>query len=378
MRELAKKVKLIKILGFKLFRVMNSLLGLALGISLFYQLAPFINRFVDIPAGYISPISIGYYLFGGLFSGLIFFLLAPLFFRFIKKTVERTENKLINVSTGDLVLVAMAFTVTLVIALLVSYFLHRIPVVGVLLAPLVSLFVVFTGVKFAWARRNDFSFLSSLFKRGSSEHENNGETYKILDTSTIIDGRIVDICKSGFLEGVIVVAGFVLAELQHIADSSDLLKRNRGRRGLDVLNTIQKDLIIPVKIDETDYDDLNGVDNKLIRLAKELRGKIITNDNNLYKVCRLQDVAVLSIGDLAHAVKPLVATGEEMLVQVVKEGKETGQGLAYLDDGTMIVVENGRSLIGDTISVVVTTILQTSSGRMIFARPAETPEEIAT
>ncbi len=368
-------MKKIKSIGYKLFRVINSLLGLALGVSLFYQLAPFINQFIELPTGYISSVSIGYYLFGGLFFGLIFFLLAPLLFRFLKKSVERTENKLRKISTGDLALVAMALTVSLVISFLVSFFLNRIPVIGALLTPLVSLFIVYSGIKFAWERRNDFAFLSTLFKRSGTGQEKSGVFYKIIDTSTIIDGRIVDICKSGFLEGVIVVAGFVLAELQHIADSSDLLKRNRGRRGLDVLNTIQKELKIPVRIYETDYDDLNGVDSKLIKLAKELNGKIITNDQNLNKVCRLQGVAVLNISDLAHAVKPLVASGEEMLVQVVKEGKEAGQGLAYLDDGTMIVIENGRTLIGDTINVVVTTILQTSSGRMIFAKPAEKKEE---
>ena len=195
------------------------------------------------------------------------------------------------------------------------------------------------------------------------------EVFKILDTSAIIDGRIVDICKTGFLEGVLVVSGFVLEELRHIADSPDLLKRNRGRRGLDVLNKIQKEMDIPVQIYEGDFDDIPEVDSKLVRLAKTINGKIVTNDFNLNKVCELQGISVLNINELANAVKPVVLPGEEMLAQIIKDGKEAGQGVAYLDDGTMVVVEGGRRYIGETIEVLVTSVLQTAAGRMIFAKP---------
>lgn len=195
------------------------------------------------------------------------------------------------------------------------------------------------------------------------------EEHKILDTSVIIDGRIADICKTGFIEGTLVIPEFVLEELQHIADSSDLLKRNRGRRGLDILNKIQKELDVKVLIYEGDYEEIGEVDSKLVKLAKALRGKVVTNDFNLNKVCELQGVSVLNINDLANAVKPVVLPGEEIVVQVIKDGKEHGQGVAYLDDGTMIVVEGGREFIGTTMEVLVTSVLQTSAGRMIFAKP---------
>lgn len=195
------------------------------------------------------------------------------------------------------------------------------------------------------------------------------EEHKILDTSVIIDGRIADICKTGFIEGTIVIPEFVLEELQHIADSSDLLKRNRGRRGLDILNKIQKELDVKVLIYEGDFDEISEVDSKLVKLAKVLHGKVVTNDFNLNKVCELQGVSVLNINDLANAVKPVVLPGEEIIVQVIKDGKEHGQGVAYLDDGTMIVVEGGREFIGTTMEVLVTSVLQTSAGRMIFAKP---------
>ncbi|MGG4033486.1 PIN/TRAM domain-containing protein [Paenibacillus cisolokensis] len=195
------------------------------------------------------------------------------------------------------------------------------------------------------------------------------EEHKILDTSVIIDGRIADICKTGFIEGTLVIPEFVLEELQHIADSSDLLKRNRGRRGLDILNKIQKELDVKVLIYEGDFEEIGEVDSKLVKLAKALRGKVVTNDFNLNKVCELQGVSVLNINDLANAVKPVVLPGEEIVVQVIKDGKEHGQGVAYLDDGTMIVVEGGRDYIGTTMEVLVTSVLQTSAGRMIFAKP---------
>src|SRR5699024_3785836 len=175
---------------------------------------------------------------------------------------------------------------------------------------------------------------------------------KILDTSVIIDGRIADICQTNILEGPVVIPQFVLGELQHIADSSDALKRNRGRRGLDILNRIQKELPIEVEIYEGDYEDTPEVDSKLIKLAKVIDGIVVINDFNLNKVCDFQGVKVLNINDLANAVKPVVIPGEELSVQVIKDGKEKRQGVAYLDDGTMIVVEDGKDFIGETIKVI--------------------------
>jgi uncharacterized protein YacL len=198
-----------------------------------------------------------------------------------------------------------------------------------------------------------------------------GERAKILDTSVIIDGRISDITETGFLEGPLMIPQFVLNELQHIADSSDPVKRTRGKRGLEVLQHIQKQANVDVKIVDKDYPSVREVDAKLIELAKEVQGKIITNDSNLNKVAQLQGIEVLNINALANSLKPVVLPGEEMNVKILKEGKEMGQGVAYLDDGTMIVVDNGRKQIGKTLDVVVTSVLQTPAGRMIFSRLKE-------
>ena len=192
--------------------------------------------------------------------------------------------------------------------------------------------------------------------------------YKILDTSVIIDGRIADICETGFLDGTLVAPQFVLRELQQVADSSDALKRNRGRRGLDVLQKIQKMSNVSVQIVETDFPDIREVDLKLIELARRMSGKIVTNDFNLNKVAQLRGVPVLNINELANSLKPVVLPGETMKVFVIKEGKEAGQGVAYLDDGTMVVVDQAKKALGKTIEVSVTSVLQTTAGKMIFCR----------
>ena len=194
--------------------------------------------------------------------------------------------------------------------------------------------------------------------------------YKILDTSAIIDGRIADLAKIKFLEGEILIPKFVLNELQQIADSSETLKRNRGRRGLDILNRVQKEIDIPVRIVDTDFPELVDVDSKLIKLAQHLGGKVVTNDFNLNKIAQLQNVAVLNINDLANALKPVVLPGEGLNITIIKEGKEPSQGVGYLDDGTMVVVDNGRRHIGSNVNVVITSTLQTSAGRMIFGKLA--------
>jgi uncharacterized protein YacL len=192
--------------------------------------------------------------------------------------------------------------------------------------------------------------------------------YRILDTSVIIDGRVADICETGFLDGTLVVPQFVLKELQLVADSADSLKRNRGRRGLDILQKMQKMAGLDVMISDLDFPEVREVDLKLIELARALEGKIVTNDFNLNKVAQLRGVAVLNINELANSLKPVVLPGEIMKVFILKEGKEYNQGVAYLDDGTMVVVDNARKLIGKTIDVVVTSVLQTTAGKMIFGR----------
>jgi uncharacterized protein YacL len=197
------------------------------------------------------------------------------------------------------------------------------------------------------------------------------ENLKLLDTSVVIDGRIADVCEAGFIDGVFIVPQFILQELQYIADSQDSMKRARGRRGLDILHRIQKMSAITVRIVEEDFPKIKEVDAKLVALARLLNAKIITNDFNLNKVAQLQGVAVLNINELANALRPVVLPGEIMRIFVLKEGKEYNQGVAYLDDGTMVVVENGRKHMGKTIEVIVTSVLQTTAGRMIFARAKE-------
>ena len=209
------------------------------------------------------------------------------------------------------------------------------------------------------------------------------KSFKILDTSVIIDGRIADIAETGFLDGILVIPQFVLRELQLVADSADSLKRNRGRRGLDILQRVQKIATVNVQIVEDDFPTVREVDLKLIELAKAYEGKIITNDFNLNKVAQLQGVEVLNINELANALKPIVLPGETMRVFILKEGKEYNQGVAYLDDGTMVVVDNARKLIGKNVDIAVTSVLQTTAGKMIFgkfderARAAEARQEPA-
>lgn len=211
--------------------------------------------------------------------------------------------------------------------------------------------------------------VANIFRlfRGQSLEEN----LKILDTSVIIDGRIADVCESGFLEGVFILPQFILQELQHVADSADTIKRARGRRGLDILHKVQKMSNITVRIVDEDFPKIKEVDSKLVALAKILNAKVITNDFNLNKVAELQGVSVLNINELANALKPVVLPGELIKVFILKEGKEHNQGVAYLDDGTMVVIENARRLIGKNADVTVTSVLQTTAGRMIFSKLKE-------
>jgi uncharacterized protein YacL len=233
---------------------------------------------------------------------------------------------------------------------------------------LLIVFLIYMGIVIGAHRGEWFepARIIAAFKDASRLHQ-----YKILDTSVIIDGRIADICETGFLEGTLVVPQFVLRELQQVADSSDSLKRNRGRRGLDVLQRIQKMAHMQVQIVETDFPEVREVDLKLIELARHMSGKIVTNDFNLNKVAQLRGVAVLNINELANSLKPVVLPGEVLRVFILKEGKEAGQGVAYLDDGTMVVVDQGKRALGKTIEVTVTSVLQTTAGKMIFCRWAE-------
>lgn len=231
-----------------------------------------------------------------------------------------------------------------------------------------TLFMAYVGL-LVGAAKGDYLDLSAL--GGILSDRGTIKSYKILDTSVIIDGRVADIAEAGFMGGVILIPQFVLRELQQIADSSDSAKRNRGRRGLDILQRIQKNNALDVQIHEADFPNVREVDLKLIELGKQLNAPIVTNDFNLNKVAHLRGVEVLNINELANALKPVVLPGEIMKVFILKEGKEYNQGVAYLDDGTMVVVDNARRLIGKNIDMVVTSVLQTTAGKMIFGRAEE-------
>lgn len=246
---------------------------------------------------------------------------------------------------------------------------HAIPAAVVCFA--IYLLFFLTGLGLAAAKQAELILLFPFLSGGESAAH---VAPKIIDTSVIIDGRIIDVGRSRFLEGDLIVPRFILRELQGIADSADNLRRARGRRGLDVLKQLQQDPNLTVKVVEDDFPDVHEVDAKLIRLAQQLKACILTNDYNLNKVAGLQQVTVLNLNDLANSLKPVVLPGEEMRVQIVKDGKEAGQGVGYLDDGTMVVVDNGRPHIGKTLRVVVTSIIQTSAGRMIFTRYGDAGE----
>lgn len=305
-------------------------------------------------------------------TGLMGFFLVPYLGKEVSRWARLTEVYFQRTPTQDLVSGAVGLIVGLIIALLFSFSFARLPVVGPYLPLATTLIFGYLGWSTGVKKREELlGFLTSFSRRGSKEKTADFTPsigYKILDTSVIIDGRIADICKTGFVKGPVLIPGFVLQELQHIADSSDVLKRNRGRRGLDILNRMRREPGLTVEVWEEDFENGGEVDQKLVRLAQELNAEIITNDFNLNKVAELQGVKVLNINELANALKPVVLPGEEMVVQLIRDGKETGQGVGYLDDGTMIVVENGKKFVGQTVTVLVTSVLQTAAGRMIFAR----------
>jgi len=281
------------------------------------------------------------------------------------------DYKLKEISWKKIIISFLGIILGLIIGSLINlaFSISSIPGLGLPLQILINVIFIYLGLTLAIYKSDDIFNLLFENKTFLSNSKNNNITKKILDTSVIIDGRIYDICKTGFVEGELIIPEFVLEELRHIADSSDGLKRNRGRRGLDILKKMQKDSRIGVSIVSQNYEEIPEVDSKLVKMAQEYTAKIVTNDFNLNKVSELQGVFVLNINELANAVKPVVLPGEEMDVKVIKEGKEDRQGIGYLDDGTMIVVDNGIEYMDEDIAVMVTSILQTAAGRMIFAKP---------
>ena len=310
-------------------------------------------------------------------GALIFYLLSFLLMKLILDIMQKIENYFSTLSVSYMLFGSIGTIIGLVLAWLIGIPLTslRIPVVNDVLPAILSLILAYLGFRVGTTRTEEFRKLFAPKPKKQEETQmldrkadDTFRKYKILDTSVIIDGRIYDIAKTGFLEGVIVIPNFVLRELQYIADSSDSLKRVRGRRGLDILNKLQKEEDIVVESYDGEFEEIPEVDSKLIRLAKLIDGVVVTNDYNLNKVCEFQNVPVLNINALANAVKPVVIPGEYMVVTVIKVGTERNQGVAYLDDGTMIVVDGGKKFVGSELEVIVTSVLQTAAGRMIFAR----------
>lgn len=318
-----------------------------------------------------------------LLFAIILYLVSPMIYKGILNVIDYTEKNMRKFTVLEIMYGAIGAIIALVIVFFVARPLNDLwGPLGPLLYVLLNILFAIIGMRIMLQKKDDISnMLLSMKKanlskdKASKDKKGKGAKLKsipkVLDTSVIIDGRIFDICETGFIEGPLVIPNFVLDELRHISDSSDSLKRTRGRRGLDILNKIQKELDIETQIWEGDFPKIAEVDAKLLKLAQTLDGKVITNDYNLNKVAEVQGVPVLNINELSNAIKPVVIPGEEMTVEVVKDGKEASQGVAYLDDGTMIVVEGGKRYMSKTIGVIVTSVLQTAAGRMIFAKPKE-------
>lgn len=348
------------------------LVGGALGYAFLPDLIKVLYLGDNMPGWLFSPYA------GAIMGAFIFLFLMFLFADSVVNLVELLEERIVRAPVTDVLFGTVGLIVGLIVAFLFQWPFStlELPVLNSILPFVVTCLFGYLGFKVGFKKRDELIYLFSTPARlkdrkkdAQMSDDTRNQTLKILDTSVIIDGRIADICQTGFLEGTLIIPRFVLEELQHIADSSDVLKRNRGRRGLDILNKIQKELDVNVEIYEGDFEEIQEVDSKLVKLAKLVSGIVVTNDFNLNKVCELQNVPVLNINDLANAVKPVVLPGEELTVHVIKDGKEQNQGVGYLDDGTMIVIEDGRNHIGKTIEVLVTSVLQTSAGRMIFAKP---------
>lgn len=321
--------------------------------------------------------SVIFIIFCILFIGLIFYFFSPVLNSAIIKSMEYLERSAQKIPVIDIAFAGIGALIGLIISVLLSSLVRIESVIVTIITVIVTIIITVLCANICVRKKEEIMHVFSNFKKSGggkdSKNKFSGDKGcpKVLDTSVIIDGRIFDICETGFIESTLVIPTFVLDELRHIADSSDSLKRTKGRRGLDILNKIQKELSIKVEIWEGDFKDIKEVDIKLLKLAQTLNGKVITNDYNLNKVAELQGVPVLNINELANAVKPVLLPGEVMSTVVIKDGKEVNQGIAYLDDGTMIVIEDGRKYIGENITVVVTSVLQTAAGRMIFAKPKE-------
>lgn len=373
----------------KILRVIFTLLGALIGLGVYRLVMFFFENFdVEFVSQMTTTHQIVAMVVTSVLFGFIFFRLTPMFSRQGHRVADNIQSDLQGVSGNDILMGVVGLIFGLVIAFLLSQIYAAITnrYIYAVVTVVTYLIMGYLGVVIASQKGKEiFSQIFSQSRqdqdgqsqgvggrlgRVSSKKKNANQSPKILDTSVIIDGRISEIMKTGFIEGPIVIPEFVLVELRHIADSADDLKRVRGRRGLDVLKKIQNDYGIEIYNTESEkgLKEIPEVDVKLLKLAQMMGGKVVTNDFNLNKVATINDVEVLNINELANTLKPVVIPGEKMTVTPVKQGKDPNQSIAYLDDGTMIVLEDGRKQIGQTCEITVTSVLQTSAGRMIFGR----------
>lgn len=358
-------------------KAISGMLIVFFGVLGFYVALNILERNIITLPENIPQLEIGFIAVISLVGALVGVLISPWIIKISLWFTVYVDQYLAKTPTSDLVMGTVGLIFGLIIANLLGSILSFMGPIGKGIWLLSTIVLGYLGLTVGIKKREELIGLLSSFPRFGKDKTlktdiKGGGHIKVLDTSVIIDGRIADLCKSGFIEGVMLVPSFVVDELRHIADSSDLLKRNRGRRGLDILNHMSKnmpDVKVQIYEDVRGLEGISEVDAKLVKVAEKLGAKILTNDFNLNKVAELHGVKVLNINELANAVKPVVLPGEEMVVQVVKDGKEMGQGLAYLEDGTMIVVDGGKKHINQTITVIVTSVLQTAAGRMIFAKP---------
>lgn len=307
---------------------------------------------------------VGAIVFASLVFGVMIFFLGGKIITITADYVDKIERAVQKTTLYELLIGLAGLIAGLIVANLISIPIVKIDLIGVPISILINILFGISGIYFSIMKKSENIFDgASGRKRGPS-----GQSIKLLDTSVIIDGRILDLSRTGFLEGELAIPGFVLEELRHLADSADDVVRAKGRRGLDMLNMLKNDSKFPITIDKTTSDSKEEVDEQLLSRAKEIGAQVITNDYNLGKVAAIRGIDVLNINDLANSMKPIAVSGEEMTIHIVKEGKENGQGIGYLEDGTMVVVEQGYKFKGQTVDVIVTSVLQTSAGRMIFSK----------
>lgn len=360
----------------KIFTLIMAIIGFSLGVSVFPGLWE--SLVLDNRTWLNNDIT------NGMIGGLIFIIISMFTYRYIVLGIKKIEVFVSEQTLSDLVFGSLSTIIGLLLGALVSIPAYSLKsgAFRIILPSVVMLILGYIGFRVGTTKTDEWKkLLSPKHKKGTEEvlerrADDFFHKYKILDTSVIIDGRIYDVAKTGFMEGTLLIPNFVLYELQYIADSGDSLKRVRGRRGLDILNALQKEENISVEMYDGDFEDVQEVDSKLIKLAKLLDGIIVTNDYNLNKVSEFQNVPVFNINSLANAIKPVVIPGETMDVMVMKDGTERQQGVAYLDDGTMVVVEDGKHFMHEKINVIVTSALQTAAGRMIFAKPSHSQRTI--